>query len=90
MKPKFYIIRPDMVDELKGCCNVFGPFTTMAEARESVRREAEECYLNCDKSLRETPPEDWGEKNYIVQVVGAIRPVPKVEVKVRLTSVPIS
>lgn len=59
-----------------------------AEAREEIRREAAECYLDSDKSLRNFT-EDWGEKNYIIQVVAAVRPCPKAEVSVRLTSVPI-
>ena len=88
MKPKFYIIRPDMGDELKDCCNASGPYATITEAREEIRREAVECYLDSDKSLRNSTG-DWGEKNYIIQVVGAIRPVPKAEISVRLTSVPI-
>ena len=88
MKPKFYIIRPDMGDELKDCCNASGPYATVAEAREKIRREAAECYLDSDKSLRDSTG-DWGEKNYIVQVVAAVRPCPKAEVSVRLTSVSI-
>ena len=89
MKPSFYIIRPDMGDELKGCCNASGPYATVAQAREEIRRGAAECYLDCDKSLRAST-EDWGEKNYIIQVVAAVRPCPKAEISVRLTSVPIS
>ena len=89
MKPKFYIIRPDMGDELKDCCNASGPYATITEAREEIRREAVECYLDSDKSLRNST-EDWGEKNYIVQVVGVVRPVPQAEVSVRLTNVPLS
>ena len=89
MKPKFYIIRPDMGDELKDCCNASGPYATITEAREEIRREAAECYLDSDKSLRNST-EDWGEKNYIVQDVDVVRPVPKAEISVRLTSVPIS
>ena len=89
MKPTYYIIRPEMGDELKDCCNASGPFDTVSEARDAIRRDAIECYLNCDKSLRNST-EDWGEKNYIVQVVGVVRPVPKAEISVRLTSVPIS
>ena len=89
MKPQFYILRPDMGDELKDCCNASGPYATITEAREEIRREAAECYLDSDKSLRNST-EDWGEKNYIIQVVAAVRPCPKAEVSVRLTSVPIS
>ena len=88
MKPKFYIIRPDMGDGLKDCCNASGPFDTVSEAREEIRREAVECYLDSDKSLRDSTG-DWGEKNYIVQLVAAVRPCPKAEISVRLTSVPI-
>ena len=90
MKHQYYIIRPETGDELKGCSSAFGPFATVAEAREHIRQDAAECYLNCDKSLRETPTEEWGEKNYIVQVVSIVRPCPKAEISVRLTSVPIS
>ena len=89
MKPKFYIIRPDMGDEITGCCNCDGPYATITEAREEIRREAVECYLDSDKSLRDSTG-DWGEKNYIIQVVAAVRPCPKAEISVRLTSVPIS
>ena len=89
MKTKFYIIRPDMGDELKDCCNASGPYDTVTEAREEIRREAVECYLDSDKSLRDSTG-DWGEKNYIIQVVAAVRPCPKAEISVRLTSVPIS
>ena len=88
MKPQFYILRPDMGGELKDCCNASGPYATITEAREEIRREAAECYLNCDKSLRDSTG-DWGEKNYIIQVVAAVRPCPKAEISVRLTSVPI-
>ena len=88
MKPTYYIIRPDMGDELKDCCNASGPYDTITEAREEIRREAAECYLDSDRSLRDST-EDWGEKNYIIQVVAAIRPCPKAEISVRLTSVSI-
>ena len=37
MKPSFYIIRPDMGDELKGCCNCGGPYATITAAREYIR-----------------------------------------------------
>ena len=89
MKPTYYIVRPDMGDELKDCCNASGPYATITEAREEIRREAVDCYLDSDKSLRDSTG-DWGEKNYIIQVVAAVRPCPKAEISVRLTSVPIS
>ena len=88
MEPSFYILRPAMGDEITGCCNCDGPYATIAEAREEIRREAAECYLGSDKSLRDSTG-DWGEKNFIVQVVSVVRPVPQAEVSVRLTSVPI-
>lgn len=89
MKPIYYIIRPDMRATLDGPCNAEGPFATIAEARKCIRDSAAELFAESDKSLRQAEG-DWADSEYIVQVVAAIRPCPKAEISVRLTSVPIS
>lgn len=89
MNPQYYILRPDMRATLGGPCNAEGPFATIAEARKSIRDSAAELFADSDKSLRQAEG-DWADPEYIVQVVAAIRPCPKAEISVRLTSVPLS
>lgn len=74
---------------IDGPCNAEGPFATIAEARKCIRDSAAELYADSDKSLRESEG-DWADPEYIVQLVAAIRPCPKAEISVRLTSVPLS
>ena len=88
MKPKYYILRPDMGATLYGPCNAEGPFATIAEGK-SIRDSVAELFAESDKSLRQAEG-DWADPEYIVQVVAAIRPCPKAEISVRLTSVPLS
>ena len=89
MKPSFYILRPDMGGDLNGACDAQGPFATIAEARRCIRDSAAELFAESDKSLRESEG-DWADPEFIVKIITAVRPCPKAEISVRLTTVPIS
>ena len=88
MKKQFFVIEPMNLDGSLGEADVEGPFNTIKQAEDFLRREVVElCQPNSnDLSLLEEP-ENWAMPAYIVQVVKRVQQIPVLNVTAELREI---
>jgi len=82
---QFWVIDTGTRGEHHGSHTATGPFASMSSAEKWLRKEAEETYLDADKSLRDLADEQgWDSPMHIVEMRKTVTTVPSVKVTVRL------